>query len=379
MSDPIATDERQGMPSGSAMARTFQCPAWWQRSLAATLRPPDESAYAIAGQRAHELLAEEDEEDEEDSDEILMAVGICKEKTGMLLAQTGFDEYETHTEERIFLLDDDGNKVSSGRLDRFYIEGNKFANLDWKTGRKDVLVPAKNPQLIFGAVLIAQHYGTSEGFLGIVPAWRPTPPMAEIGLEDIITWRKAILEVLSETKGESPRAKAGPACDFCPVRPTCPEAWAIVEQASKLELTMHDTPDQIRDNFKIAKHAAATIKVFLEAVKLKLGTEPDAIPGLTIGKASETKFIPGSVENFDKLAENYSKGTILASVKFTPAAIAKALTGGKGAKAAQKAIEDEFEAIIEKKARVGSLELVLVPFGALAIIAATPKGGRCES
>lgn len=353
-------DERSGMPSASTLARTMACPAWLGRSAALKLAPVEEKTWTTGGTLAHSVLAGEIDDDEIDDDEIDMAVGICRHKEEMLLVQSGFEDYETIIEKRMWLLDDAGNRVASAKPDRVHIEKGRFFTSDFKTGRKDALEPALNPQLIIAAVLIAQDYGITDGVLAIVPAWRKTPPVAEIGSEEIAQWRAAILSAVSESQRPGAGAKTGPHCQYCPVRPFCDEAWDIVRQASKLDPSsiMQDQPEQITENFDIAKHAEGTIKAFLEQIKARLGSEPDAIPGLTIGKGGETKTIPGSLDVFNTLTEKYSTEIVLRAVKWTPTALAKAITPGKGQKATQKNLEEEFSDIIVRGTKAGSLERV---------------------
>jgi hypothetical protein len=217
-----------------------------------------------------------------------------------------------------------------------------------------------NPQLIGYAVLVAQEHGLTDGVLAIVPAWRQTPPVAEISAQQITQWRAAILEAIAEAKGTSPRAKAGTHCDYCPVRPFCPEAWEIVQEAAQLNPNevMFDSPETVLSNFDKAKHAEGTIKVYLEQVKARLASQPDSIPGLTIGKGAETKNIPGCLENYNRLTALYAPEVVLAAVKWTPAALAKVISPGKGQKVAQKALEEELSEIIDVKVKAGAIERV---------------------
>jgi len=345
----------------SSMARTLECPAWIGRAATAQLEALPEKQWTADGARAHDVLSGDlDEEDVEDSDEVSMAVGICQHKVEMLLVGAGFEDPVVHIEQRIFLRDDRGNAVASGKPDRVYIEGTRFFLPDFKTGRKDAPAPAMNPQLIGYAVLVAQEHGLADGVLAIIPAWRQTPPVAEINAEQIAQWRAAILDAIAESNGPSPRAKAGPHCDYCPARPFCAEAWEIVKQATQLscDTTMFDSPETVLSYFETAKHAEGTIKSFLEQVKARLNSQPDSIPGLVIGKGAQTKTIPGGCENFDRLTALYSPEVVLAAIKWTPAALAKVISPGKGQKAAQKALEEELASIIEIKPKAGAIERV---------------------
>lgn len=346
----------RSLPSGSTMARTMACPAWLGRSRDVPFTVP-EKKWTSDGTKIHAMLADdEDEADEDEADEIEMAVGICKKKEEMLLVSIGFEDFETVTEERLWLCDAKGRKIASGQPDHVHIAGDRFAIFDWKTGRKDVPAPAKNAQLVSYAVMVAEKHGLQEGFLGIIPAWRQTPPIAEIGNAELAQWRDAIIDSIAETLKPDARASAGSHCDYCACRPFCPEALAIVKKF-QLGTIMQTTPEELIETFKLAKHAQVTIKDFLEAVKARLTEAPDAIPGLTIGKGAEMKTIPGSLQSVERLLELYSPEIVYAAGKWTPTSLAKVITQGKGQKAAQKSIEEELQDIIVSKPKSGSLEL----------------------
>jgi hypothetical protein len=116
------------------------------------------------------------------------------------------------------------------------------------------------------------------------------------------------------------------------------------------------TADQIAEHFDLAKHADGTIKAFLEQVKARLDADPESVPGLRIGKGSDTKTIPGSQSNWERLTSLYDRALVLAAVKWTPVSLAKSLSPGKGQKAAQKALEEELADVIQLKPRAGALE-----------------------
>ncbi len=339
------------------MARTMACPAWIGRAAVADLVPLPEKKWTADGTVAHDVLAgETDEEEIEDDDDLLTATRTCKIHEEKMLIAAGFEEYETHIEKRHFLLDDAGNQVASGQPDRVHIAGNKFAIIDYKTGRKDVPSPSLNPQLIFYALLAAQEYGVTEGYLGISYAWRQTPPMAFINSEQLSAWRNSILAALDAAKEETPHAEAGEHCAYCPFRWQCPEAWELVAQANETLKNPNMNPDQFAVHYDLAKHADGTIKAFLEQTKARLAVE--SLPGLQLGKAGETKTIPITPHSFSVLTGMYDQSTVLLAMKTSPAALAKALTGGKGAKAAQKLLEEELVEIIKVSPRAPAIERV---------------------
>ncbi len=341
------------------MARTLACPAWRGRCATSGDAEMPESEDAAKGTLAHSALAGEIEDDELD-DELEMAVRICREKAAMLLVGIGFEDYEeVIIEKRLWLHDVLGNEIASGQPDRIYVQGTQFAILDFKTGRKDAPQPAVNPQLVTLALLVQEHYGLSDGFLGIVPAWRQTPPMARINADLLSEWKASIVSAITESSDEKAHAEAGPWCDYCDFRWRCKEAWAVVELISKTdpEKIMTESPDIILQHFTTAEHAGKTIEVFREHLRALLSTNPEAVPGIRIGKASEMKSIPGSEDAWTALTERYALGIILAATKWTPAALAKVISGGKGAALVKKQLEEELDPWIVKKPKNGSIEL----------------------
>lgn len=352
-------DPRLGLPSGSSMQRTMSCPAWIGRVAGSRLVSLPEKKWTSDGTLAHDVLSGEvDEEEVEDDDDLASAIRTCKIHEEKMLIAIGFEEYETHVEKRSFLLDDDGNQVASGQPDRVHIARKQFAIIDYKTGRKDVPAPSLNPQLIFYALLAAQDYGVTEGYLGISYAWSQTPPMAFINSEQLASWRLSILGALDAAKEEKPHAEAGEHCLYCPHRWECPEAWELVAEANETLKDHNMNADQFAVHYDLAKHAEGTIKAFFEQVKARLVAEPGSLPGLNLGKASEMKTIPGSESAWDLLTRLYSPQVVLAATKWSPAGLAKAITGGKGAKAAQKTLEEELADIIRITPKSAAIERV---------------------
>jgi hypothetical protein len=348
------TDERHGLPSASSIHRLLQCPASSQRSLRAQVIDIEKD-YRKAGTDMHAVLAGEMDEDELDSDDVITATKICRYRESDLLIQLGFEDPVCHTEERLWLVHN-GKQIASAKPDKIYIESGRFLIPEFKAGRKDVPKPSMNPQLVLAAILAKDHYGVSEGILAVIPAWRQMPPAAEINDEQIELWRAAIIDAITESESPDAPAVAGSHCDFCKARPFCPEAWAIVREAKTLIFNMDDTPEKILANYRNAKHAEGTIKAFLEQVKARLVAQPDAIPGLQIGKPQEIASIPLNLAAWERLTELYKIESVLAAAKLTPAALAKQVSGGKGKAKAQEQLEEELAELITTKPRGGSLE-----------------------
>lgn len=333
----------------------MECPAWIGRAAATAMITLPEKKWTADGNTAHAVLSGDLDESEVDDDDLDSAIRTCRIHEEKMLISIGFEDFETHSEKRIFLRDHAGAEVASGQPDRVHIAGKQFAIIDYKTGRKDVHSPVMNPQLIAYAVLAAQEYGAEEGYLGISYAWRQTPPMAFIEKDTLASWKESILVALEISKEADAPAKAGAHCEYCPVRWSCPDAWDVVKQA-KDTLTIDMTVDQFAEHYDLAKQAEGTIKAFMEQMKARLNEDPHSIPGLGLGKASETKAIPGSESAYSRMTSLYDPSKVLAAAKWTPAALAKSLSPGKGQKQAQKDIEQELADIIAITPRAPSIE-----------------------
>jgi CRISPR/Cas system-associated exonuclease Cas4 (RecB family) len=358
-------DERCGLPSASEMHRIMACPG--SRALSKGLTTP-EKEWTKTGTITHALLAGEiDEEDiEGDASEILIARANCEEKLGRVLVELGFTDEATRITEsnslRLWLHDDAGRPVLSGKYDGVVIEGDQFLVYDFKTGRKDQIPPAANAQLVSYGLLVAEEYGLTNGFLAIIPAWRKTPDVAAIDAEAMETWRNAILDALEEAEKPGAPRNPGPHCDYCAARPICKESWKIVQSFGAVS-----EPATEADRFDFAKHAQATLKAYLEHLREMLEKDPEAIPGLKLTPGNTVETVKATAEAYDALKGSFTTEQImeaagklslnsLASLSIGGPARVKALNkAGKEAKAKLKGALGE---LVSSKQNRPSIERV---------------------
>lgn len=324
-------DERAGLPSMSSIARTLRCPGWWNLSRQVEEIQLPEKSYTKDGTLGHDVLAgEADEEELDGHEDVAFAVERCRTELDRITDSLGFTQPDlVLTEERIFMHDEDGEPVASGKMDKVLIKGNIALIPDYKLGRKEVLQPAYNPQLIAYSVLVREEYGIEGSYLAIIPAWRRTPPPAHIDATGMDSWRRTILDGLRESRRPSAPRNAGPHCDYCPARAICPQAHAVVAQVSTYSEFDTLTAEQELQRYDLCKHAESTIKVYLEYQKARLEADPDAIPGLRLKPGSEQVTVKDAAGVYSILTPSLGHDKVMSCAKLSLTGLASVSTGGK--------------------------------------------------
>ena len=110
--DPIE-DEREGLPSASGFDSEFRCPG--KRALCARLPKEEDTTAADRGKRIHDALQKGDFSDLADSEQRTASRIAYGESE--IVHEYGFEGAEITFEERIWDLDDELNKLWSGRVD----------------------------------------------------------------------------------------------------------------------------------------------------------------------------------------------------------------------------------------------------------------------
>lgn len=328
---PETDDGRAGLPSMSSIARTLRCPGWWNLSRQVEEIQLPEKSYTKDGTLGHDVLAgEADEEELDGHEDVAFAVDRCRVELDRIKDSLGFMEPDIElTEERIFMHDEQGEPVASGKMDKVLIRGGIALIPDYKLGRKEVLPPAANPQLIAYAVLLREEYGIEEAYLAIIPAWKRTPPPAHIDAAGMDSWRQTILDGLRAAQHPNAPRQAGAHCDYCPARAICPQAHAIVAQVSTYSEFDALTPEQELQRYDLCKHAESTIKVYLEYQKARLEADPEAIPGLRLKPGSEQATIKDVLGLYTALAYEVGHDKILSCMKMSLTGLASVCVGGK--------------------------------------------------
>lgn len=352
-----ADDEREGLPSFSGADRFLHCPGALNLARGCGLETPD-TPWRKAGSLGHDVLAGDvDEEEIEDDESLRQAVERCERVNAELLEGLGFKEGDFFKERRFFLHAPNGDRVASGKPDRVYMMGRRAFIPDFKLGRKEVLPPALNSQLVGYAVVLAEEYDLDEAVLAIVPAWRKVPPVAVIDREGLATWRAAFFKALDAAKAPDAPRVAGPWCDYCPARPICPQAHQMVTFARGFSaVDQVDAATEV-ERFEACKHAQGTIKAYLEYLSARLKADPDAIPGLRRKPDGETFKLRGSAKLYDRLKDTFDLDQILQASSVSINSLASISVGGKPGvttlTVAGKAVKEKLRARVEDLAKVG--------------------------
>lgn len=302
-----ANDEREDKPSASGIGRVLACPG--SRNMSRGLVTPSKP-WTESGTLGHAVLSGDLDEDEVETD-ILVATQRAEETLGKMIDQLGFDGVDPIVERRLWFHDDHGNPVASGKPDRIYIKDGHFFIPDFKLGHKDQIEPALNPQLVMYGLLVQEEFDIHDGYVAIIPAWRKTPAPAWISAETLRLWRESILLAIEAAEKPTAPRIAGDHCDYCPARPICREAWALVEKAATFSPGTELSAEEQLNRYDVAKHAEATIKTYLEHLKTKLTAEPFAVPGLQLKAGKRLIDLNGSAALYERLKGRFTLDDVL--------------------------------------------------------------------
>lgn len=281
----IATDERGFYPSASSMDSELRCLG--KRALMAKHHNPTtekkESEDAKKGTRIHKVL-EGTLSIEELSDSDKWTVGIIMNQEAEALSKYEFEGAAVVREKRIWYVDDLMNPRFSGKLDAYYILGNKALISDYKSGFSFNVPLDKNWQLKTQAVLVQFENENIETFTCIL-----IHPLHPDSLREEITYtraqvdgfRRQMLAGLDEGMiGGAPRTPSYVSCKYCPVKFHCTEFQDEMKRMLSENCDINAmTPKQRGEHLKFLKLAESKIKEEKETCKALLKADPMAIIG----------------------------------------------------------------------------------------------------
>lgn len=356
-------DEREGLPSCSALERLHACPGSWHWSK--TVPQPQESDDATSGTRIHNALAKLPL-DAPLSDEEERVFERCEELRDKLLAERGLNHAAAHLERRLWLTDGKGQRVLSGKADLAVFPGSRAFVLDYKTGRNPVPVAKDNLQLRGLIACAACEELFVDGEVAIVQPWA-NPPVtvchyteADVnqGIEQSVAIaRGAILD-------EGRTLAVGDHCKYCPAKGLCPATRAEVERmavpvAGRAEREVM-TPAEKLAFWRACNRAVEIAESFRAHVKRELEENPQAIPGLHLKPGAVRTKVTDVAKVFSALHARYSLDgpTFAAACSITKTdlkALAKSVSGKKG-KELDALVEDVTAGAVEEKQSAPSVE-----------------------
>ena len=244
------SDPRKGAPSGSEYGRIVNCPGYLNLKRRKPHWPEVSSDDAASGQKVHSAYSLwEDEEDYASQLEALELTpdeeqchDYCRLQTEKLVKELGFDADGTmqQRETRIWLEDP---VISSGQVDRAYIQPKRGLIVDIKCGRDPVSPAEENYQLRLYGLLMAANWMPEDYeviYAAIVQPWvSKVPTLVQYDAAGIKAARKELVAAMKAAADPGAWRRTGPWCKFCPgLDGSCSEALA-----EKEHLDIMFTPD----------------------------------------------------------------------------------------------------------------------------------------
>lgn len=271
-------DERQGLPSASSMQRIMECKAslpLTNRLREQGLLPVDHGTeYSKKGDRVHEILAalatgaplaQMAEFDPAEMEEALELWESAQQIITQVFG-TELSDVEIRVEERIWLCDEDGEKMASGRFDLVAVSvaRNQALILDYKTGHGDVPEPLNNWQTLTGAVIVWVESGV-ENFTAAIVQTRYRPQVAQYDGPAVGEALNQIDDALALKEADPFVVGFNPStdrCKYCPARLACPRLHydlTAIRAAENPDLIIATAPTPRLSQFLLACESVAIL------------------------------------------------------------------------------------------------------------------------
>ena len=282
-------DERDNLPSASALEAIELCPGRWQMMKKHPKREDTkDSTYGtnvhkwieatLTGEQPPTLKTAEEEDAE-------MLLGKINEIIG--------DEWNISDIERRFWLKSGETPIFSAKPDIVAIHktGEEFLILDIKSLWGDHTESASNPQLRGQAVCVATTIGIRKGRVAIVDRFGK-PELCHYEPADLMKADLLLRKTLKEAdKPDAPRIAGEKQCAYCPALKACPEAQAVVPkmavtQIHSAEIVSNADLAVLLDRCGLAEKVIGEIKA---EAKRRLDADPDAFGGAWILKPGTVK------------------------------------------------------------------------------------------
>lgn len=362
----IIEDERGGLPSMSSAERTLNCFGWIGFADKLQITTP-EREWTRSGTLGHAVLSGEESEDAlEGEEDTADAVANCDRKRDEVIAALGFEDAEQTFIERRFWMHDleTADCLASGKPDLVLIKGGRFLIPDYKLGHAQVTPPATNAQLVGYAIAVQEELGINEGYLAVIPAWRRTPAPALINADGLAAWRTALETAFRKAKEPDAPRVAGKWCDYCPCRPVCPQALAVVVEAARFSPVDEVESWEEVERFEKLTQAKKTIDEYLEYLRGRLVADPDSVPGLYLGKGRRSEAVASTPEAWNALTGMFDPAALATVAKWSLNGLAKIKAGqdvkakalNKAGKVAKAELKQALGPLVEEKFGNGSVQ-----------------------
>ena len=302
------SDEREDLPSASAVQRYADCPGSYLLSLGVKqTQTPEMAEYAASGDRIHLWLEAPDFMTLEDPNELEVAEACAEQREALIQRIFGENaKFITKVKEERLWLTRARKRAFSGKGDDISIYDDTGLIVDFKTGRGDQAESPKNRQLRSLAVLLLLNpagHKLRRIYVAIIqPLVNRQPLICCYEGDDLVAASKELADLLDEiNKPDAPR-HAGDCCKFCPAIFKCPEAQAMLAKTIKADSNEQDMA-KLAGLLNDAVACEAIIKRIKARAKEILKENPAAIPGWTIGKPGSIRSITDPFAVFKLLSE----------------------------------------------------------------------------
>lgn len=233
------TDERNSLPSASALSRIISCPGSQaiieklRKESTGGARPPDDDADF--GIDTHAVLSGEVSEMSVPERVTWVAKQCASIRTRILKEIFGDEDgLKLFVETRFWLTDYQGNKVFSAKPDLIAGKNGVFVCLEYKSLTGFVEPADENFQIMSQCTAFADDDATrnSNGDVEVVamygaviqPLLGHKPSLVKFDIKDLMRAKRLILQKLDDAKTIGAPRIPGRHCSWCPARNKCPEA-----------------------------------------------------------------------------------------------------------------------------------------------------------
>jgi len=345
---PEVPDERGGWTSASSAESDSLCPG--RHLFSKNIPEETRSADADSGTKIHAWL--EGQPDVKLSDDEMQTATLCSDLQKSLVNKFFGDEKLNFFKELRIWATFDGLK-HSGKAD-LVVVGDKFALiLDYKTGRNEATIPAKNLQLRDLAALLCIEIGINNVKVAVVQPWATMNP--EVCEYDEPSLKQAADEMKNRVRASndisSKKIPGAKQCQYCRARGFCP-AFASASLPAPLETL---APETIAIGIKGLSNGK--LGSFLGLVRLaEKAAELEVRARLAAGEVlqdwelkpgRETEKITNATEVFNRaLAAGISQEEFVSNcVTVGKTALKSAIKTATGAKG--RALDDALDGILE--------------------------------
>lgn len=350
-------DERHGLPSASEYHRIVACPGMLALKAKLPRREDVSSKDAAMGTNIAAVMAGDAPADALTESEHEIYLRLRRQRDELVTAVFGEGAVPVvSVEQRLWLKDESGKNVFSGKYDYCGKVGAHALIIDEKSGRNEVTPAESNMQLRSLAVLVWKNDPSiMRVTTAINHAWSDGNfTLCDYDTEDLKNSEDELWANLETAKGLNAPLRAGKHCDYCKAAGGCPkatsEALALVANSGFVKEHVTDqvalmSSDQIAGFLDRVAFAESVIEAVKAEAKHRI-TEGQPIAGWELHEGRKTEKVtdPTGVYN-NALAAGIPSGNFMRAITVRKGEledVVRAVTGKKG-----KELKDTVAGILE--------------------------------